>query len=67
MEDDFFDLGGHSLLASQLIIHCKDYLNVDLSIRDIFENSKMFDMCNLVNQLINQTLNVNNDNSEIVL
>ncbi|WP_369938522.1 non-ribosomal peptide synthase/polyketide synthase [Xanthomonas tesorieronis] len=39
--DDFFELGGHSLLAVQLATRVRDALQVELSLRDVFEASEL--------------------------
>lgn len=36
--DNFFEKGGHSLLAVRLISSIRKYFDVDLSIKDLFEN-----------------------------
>ena len=41
LDADFFDLGGDSLTAIKIITHINSELNVDLSIKDIFENSSV--------------------------
>lgn len=38
IEDDFFALGGHSLLAMRLAVLAQERLDVDLAVRDVFEN-----------------------------
>ncbi len=39
IHDDFFDLGGHSLMATQLIARVRDELELEISLRHLFEAS----------------------------
>jgi hypothetical protein len=36
--DHFFELGGHSLLASKLAVRIRQSMEIDLALRDVFEN-----------------------------
>ena len=38
VDDGFFDLGGHSLLVAKLVSRIRRVMDVDISIRDVFEN-----------------------------
>jgi amino acid adenylation domain-containing protein len=39
IQQNFFELGGHSLLAIQLIAHIQSKLEVEIAIKEIFENT----------------------------
>ena len=38
IHDNFFELGGHSLLATKVIARLRERLELDISLRLIFEN-----------------------------
>jgi acyl carrier protein len=39
--DDFFQLGGNSLLATRLVFRVKREMDVELSVRDVFEKPEL--------------------------
>lgn len=41
---DFFALGGHSLLAAKLVAQCSKAFNMQLSVRDVFDNPTLSEM-----------------------
>lgn len=47
-KDDFFDVGGHSLRVLELIQQIKDEFLVELSYRDIFQNSILEQLAKMV-------------------
>ena len=49
-QTDFFDLGGHSLLATQLVSRIKSRLNVDLTVKAIFQNSQLKQLAKIVKE-----------------
>jgi amino acid adenylation domain-containing protein len=42
--DNFFELGGHSLLATQLVTRIRDSFSVELSVRQVFEQSVLSEL-----------------------
>jgi amino acid adenylation domain-containing protein/non-ribosomal peptide synthase protein (TIGR01720 family) len=43
-EDNFFDLGGHSLLAMRLVARLRDELQMNVSVRLIFEQPRLYQL-----------------------
>lgn len=54
--DDFFDLGGHSLTATQLIYHINKALQMDLSVRSIFEEPTIAGQALLIEEILIEEL-----------
>ncbi|MGY2224210.1 amino acid adenylation domain-containing protein [Pseudomonas gingeri] len=50
LEDNFFDLGGHSLLATQVISRVRQGLQVELSLRSLFETGNLAEFAELAGQ-----------------
>ncbi|MEG3162874.1 phosphopantetheine-binding protein, partial [Sphingomonas sp. LB2R24] len=49
IDDNFFDLGGHSLLATRVIALVRDRLNVEVSLRLIFDAPTIEDFARFLN------------------
>ncbi len=56
--DDFFELGGHSLMATQLLSRLKEAFDVDVPLRDIFENATVEGIAHQVELLKRQEARV---------
>src|SRR5207247_314298 len=48
IHDDFFEMGGHSLLVTQIVSRVGKVFNVELSLREMFENKTIGEMGKLV-------------------
>nr|AKA59499.1 non-ribosomal peptide synthetase [uncultured bacterium NM_1663] len=46
--DSFFDLGGHSLLAVRALERAKELFGVELLLRDLFDNPRLQDLADLI-------------------
>ena len=56
-DDDFLLLGGHSLLGAQIVARLADWFDVEISLRDLFDNPTPRGMAHLVtDELISQVL-----------
>ena len=54
IDDNFFELGGHSLLATQVVSRIRENLNVDVSLKALFESPRISDLALVIESLLNQ-------------
>ncbi|OQM47052.1 hypothetical protein B6A27_02650 [Anoxybacillus sp. UARK-01] len=45
---DFFDLGGHSLLATRILLRIKNHFGLEISLKELLENSNIRKLAKLV-------------------
>jgi hypothetical protein len=50
--DDFFDLGGQSLMAIRAVAQIRDAFNVDISLRNMFEQPTLGGLAELIDGLV---------------
>ncbi len=51
IHDNFFELGGHSLLAMQLVSHIQQKFDLELSVRQVFQNQTVAQLVNTMAQI----------------
>jgi acyl carrier protein len=52
IDDSFFELGGHSLTATQALAKAQEHFQVDIPLRQIFENPSIAAIAELIDQAI---------------
>lgn len=52
VEDDFFEIGGHSLLATQVISKIREYFQIDLQLKTLFEKSNIAEIAAIIDQTV---------------
>ncbi|MBT4880467.1 MAG: non-ribosomal peptide synthase/polyketide synthase [Alphaproteobacteria bacterium] len=52
IHDNFFKIGGHSLLATQIISRIQPHFQVELPLRDIFDNPNISSLSSLITQYL---------------
>jgi len=50
--DDFFDLGGQSLMAIQAVARIREAFNIDISLRNVFEQPTLGGLAELIDGLV---------------
>ena len=57
--DDFFDRGGHSLLATQVVARTRAALQIEISLRMLFENPVLENLASAIAKLQAQEVDEN--------
>nr|WP_272885644.1 condensation domain-containing protein [Fictibacillus marinisediminis] len=55
--DDFFAVGGHSVMAAQMVMQFREQFGIDLTLQNFLENTTVYSLANVIDQLTNNTLN----------
>ena len=58
IHEDFFEIGGHSLLATRLFANIKEKWGIDIPIKKVFENSTIYDLSQVIEELISDSTTV---------
>ena len=53
-DSDFFESGGHSLAVLQVLNRLKEHFGIELSVRDLFENSVLRDFIAIVQMRVDR-------------
>jgi acyl carrier protein len=54
IEDNFFELGGHSLIATQIVSRLREKYQMDLPLRQLFENPTVAGIAGLIAQSLSK-------------